>query len=326
MWRASTARCWNWWVAVGPELALAALVAEAAVGYPAALHRRLPHPVTWMGALIAVLEGLWNRPETDEAMRRLLGVVTVLLAAGLAIAVGTLLQALLSPFAWGLVPLALLATLGLAQRSLHDHVRAVDKALAAGDLPGARKAVALIVGRDTQGMDAEGVAAAAVESLAESFCDGVVAPAFWLALFGLPGLFAYKAVNTADSLIGHREPRWRAFGWAAARTDDVMNLIPARIAGLLIVAAWGRGLKVMWRDAPRHASPNAGWPEAAMAGALDRRLGGPVAYDGARTDRPTFGEGPSPRPADVGRALKVYLVACGLLWVLVALGALLWPR
>lgn len=220
----------------------------------------------------------------------------------------------------------LAATLGLAQRSLYDHVAAVARALEADDLEAARKAIGMIVGRDTADLDASGVATAAIESLAESFNDGIVAPACWLATAGLPGLFAYKAVNTADSLIGHREPRWKDFGWAAARTDDLINLAPARLAGALIAAAGGSGWKVMLRDAHRHTSPNAGWPEAAMAGALGVRLGGPVAYDGVMTHRPTFGDGPAPVASDVRRALDIYVGACGLLWGVIAVGGRAWRR
>jgi adenosylcobinamide-phosphate synthase len=256
-----------------------------------------------------------------------LGVVVVVLVAGGAAALGWAIQAALLRLPFGALAVVAVATIGLAQRSLHEHVAAVARPLAAGDLPAARAAVARIVGRDVQTLDEDGVAAAAVESLAESFNDGVVAPAFWLAVAGLPGLLAYKAVNTADSLIGHREPRWRAFGWAAARTDDAMNLIPARLAGLLVVlAGGGRGLNVMLRDARGHASPNAGWPEAAMAGALGVRLGGPAAYDGAVVARPTLGDGRAARPADVARALRIHLVACVLLWGLAVAGGFAWPR
>ncbi len=240
--------------------------------------------------------------------------------AGLAALVGAAASRLPGP-----APV-LAGTLGLAQRSLHDHVAAVARALEADDLPAARTAVGMIVGRDTAELDASGVAAAAIESLAESFNDGIVAPAFWLALAGLPGLYAYKAVNTADSLIGHKEPRWKAFGWAAARTDDVMNLVPARLAGALIAVAAGQGWRVMFRDARHHASPNAGWPEAAMAGALGVRLGGPVAYDGLTTDRPVFGQGPAPTAADLRCALDIYGRACGLLWAAVAIGGRAWRR
>lgn len=275
--------------------------------------------------MIDAAERAWNRPERSAQARRLSGVVTVAATAGLAALVGVAASRLPGP-----APV-LAATLGLAQRSLHDHVAAVARALEADDLPAARTAVGMIVGRDTAALDASGVAAAAIESLAESFNDGIVAPAFWLALAGLPGLYAYKAVNTADSLIGHREPRWKDFGWAAARTDDVMNLAPARLAGLLIAAAGGpgragAGLSVMVRDARHHASPNAGWPEAAMAGALGVRLGGPVAYDGLMTDRPIFGEGPAPTAADLRRALDIYERACGLLWAAVAIGGRAWRR
>ena len=183
-----------------------------------------------------------------------------------------------------------------------------------GDLPQARTALARLVGRDVETLDSSGVALAALESLAESFGDGVVAPAFWLAVAGLPGLYAYKAINTADSLIGHMEPRFRAFGWAAARADDLVNLIPARIAAALIVLAGRGGWRTMWRDAPKHASPNAGWPEAAMAGALIVRLGGPAAYDGVPADRPVFNEGaPAVAPKDLGRGLAIYRGACVLL-------------
>ena len=308
----------------GPAGALGGLVAEAALGYPAALHRRLPHPVVWIGAAISALERRWNQPERRPAERRVLGVVTVTLAAGGAGLAGWLLQRLCAVPPFGLVLFALLASVGLAQRSLHAHVAAVRRALDAGDLQAARRAVGLIVGRDVQALDEGQVAAAALESLAESFNDGVVAPAFWLALAGLPGLFVYKAVNTADSLIGHMEPRWRAFGWAAARTDDLMNLIPARLAGVLIALAGRGGYRMMLRDARRHASPNAGWPEAAMAGALGRRLGGPARYDGALVERPGFGDGPAPEAADLRRGLRLYLAACALLWILTAVGALAW--
>jgi adenosylcobinamide-phosphate synthase len=212
----------------------------------------------------------------------------------------------------------LIATTGLAQHSLFTHVRDVLRPLSSGDLVSARAAVAKIVGRDTSELNESGVASAALESLAESFNDGVVAPAFWLLVGGLPGLFAYKALNTADSLIGHREPRWRMFGWAAARADDLANLIPARLAGSLVAIAGRGGISVMWRDASKHASPNAGWPEAAMAGALRIRLGGPATYDGVQHERPIFGEGRAPGADDLARGLHLYVIACGMLWMLVA--------
>jgi adenosylcobinamide-phosphate synthase len=312
--------------AAPPWRVLAVLAAEAAVGYPAALHRRIPHPVVWAGALISGLERRWNRPAWSEGQRRAAGVFAMLLVAAVAAGLGLILEALIPSGGLGLAVFALAGCVGLAQRSLYQHVRAVAVPLATRDLEAARAAVSQIVGRDVAALDERGVAAAGLESLAESFNDGVVAPAFWLLVGGLPGLFAYKAVNTADSLVGHREPRWRAYGWAAARLDDLMNLIPARLAGALVALAGGGGWRVMARDAPKHASPNAGWPEAAMAGALRRRLGGPAWYDGVEIPRPAFGDGPAPDAADLERGLKVYLRACGLLWLLVLIGGLAWPR
>jgi len=311
-------------VPADPWLVLAAAGVDAAVGYPERLHRRVPHPVVWAGAAISGLERAWNRAAWPALTRRLLGVATVLIVGGAAGVLGWLIAQTPGPV--GLVLVAILGSAGLAQRSLYDHVAAVARPLAAGDLPAARTAVGMIVGRDVQGLDEAGVAAAAIESLAESFNDGVVAPVFWFVLGGLPGLFVYKAVNTADSLIGHREPRWAAFGWAAARTDDVMNLIPARLAGLLLTIAGGGGLAVMWRDAGKHASPNAGWPEAAMAGALKVRLGGPAAYEGVITERATFGHGGMPDATVLRRAIRVYMRACALLWAALVAGAVSWPR
>ena len=305
------------------RLALLALATEAALGYPERLHRRLPHPVVPVGALISRLERRWNEPSQPERMRKVRGVAAAVLVPAAAAGAGWLAaRALRGRRAAPL--LVLVATVGLAQRSLHDHVSAVLAPLAADDLPVARTAVARIVGRDTAALDASGVAAAALESLAESFNDGVVAPAVWLAAAGLPGLFAYKAINTADSLVGHREPRWRAYGWASARLDDAANLAPARLAGALIALAGPGGWKVMLRDASKHASPNAGWPEAAMAGALGVRLGGPASYDGVTMERPVFGDGPPPGAADLRRGLAIYRRACLVLWA--TMGALAWRR
>jgi adenosylcobinamide-phosphate synthase len=309
-----------------PWRALATLGLEAAVGYPAGLHRHLPHPVTWIGAALAGLERGLNRSRFNDGARRALGVLTMALIGGAAVLAGAGLQALFAGSWLGLGGFALAASPGLAQRSLYDHVAPIARALEAGDLPQARRAVGRIVGRDVDRLDTTGVAAAGLESLAESFNDGVVAPVFWLLVGGLPGLFVYKAVNTADSMIGHREPRWRAFGCAAARSDDLMNLVPARIAGLLIVLVRGRGLSVMLRDAPAHASPNAGWPEAAMAGALGLKLGGPVFYDGVPTARPSFGSGPAPAVDDLRCGLRTYVVACALIWAAITAGGLAWPR
>lgn len=308
-------------MSASPWIVLAAAALEAAIGYPEALHRRVPHPVAWIGALISRLEQMLNQAVFGEALRRVFGVMTLLTIIAVSGGVGWLITRFGG--AWAVVTVG---WLGLAQRSLWDHVRAVAKPLSAGDLGAARFAVGKIVGRDVQRLDEAGVAAAAIESLAESFNDGVVAPLFWFVVGGLPGLFVYKAVNTADSLIGHREPRWRAFGWASARADDVLNWIPARLAGGLVALAGKGGAVIMLRDARKHASPNAGWPEAAMAGALGVRLGGAAWYDGVRSERPVLGEGGAPVAADLDRALKVYLLACGIVWLMLLLGGFAWPR
>ncbi|GGE83011.1 adenosylcobinamide-phosphate synthase CbiB [Sphingomonas prati] len=295
-------------------LLLAVLIVEAAVGYP----RRWPHPVMAVGALIAAVERRWNRG--GAVRQRVGGVALLLLLIGVAVAIGVAIERL--GYGWGWVLVVAAGTTGLAQRSLHDHVRAVLVPLAAGDLPAARGAVAMIVGRDTDALDEHGVATAAIESLAESFCDGVVAPAFWLLVGGLPGLFAAKAINTADSVVGHRTPQFVWFGWASARADDGVNWVPARIAGALICLAGRGGWRTMLRDAAQHASPNGGWPEAAMAGAIRRRLGGAVRYDGVPAARAVLGDGALPGAADLARALSVYRVACLLLWIVV--GACAW--
>ncbi|MEY2882327.1 MAG: cobalamin biosynthesis protein CobD [Pseudomonadota bacterium] len=300
---------------------LAILVAESMLGYPAWLFAAIGHPVSWVGTLIAWLERLWNRG--GAVRQRAAGAALLLAIAGLAVAAGWAVTRLAGD-GWGMVAMILIATTGLAQRSLHDHVAAVLRPLLWNDLAGARTAVSAIVGRDTAALDEAGVAVAAIESLAESFCDGVVAPAFWFLVAGLPGLLVCKAINTADSMIGHRDERHGNFGWAAARADDLVMLVPARLSGVLVAIAGGGGWKAMWRDAASHASPNGGWPEAAMAGALGRQLGGPVSYSGAPAPRALLGDGPRPLTADLVRALRIYRRACLLLWLLI--GVVAWLR
>lgn len=309
-----------------PWLLLGAGLVEAMTGYPARLHAWLPHPVTWIARAIRGLEAWLNSPEQSDRGRRLGGVFTLLAVAGSAALIGLALERLLRPLSWGWAPMVVAGSLGLAGRSLYDHVVQVKDALLAGNLRAARLAVAKIVGRDVESLEPPGVASAALESLAESFNDGVVAPLVWFLVAGLPGLFAYKAVNTADSLIGHKEQPYFDFGWASARADDLMNLVPARLAGGLIAVVGAGGWRVMARDAGKHASPNSGWPEAAMAGALGVSLGGPVAYDGVMHPRPTFGDGPAPEARDLARGLRLYLRACAVLVLALAMGGFAWPR
>jgi adenosylcobinamide-phosphate synthase len=306
-------------------IALTALVLDAAIGWPAVLYRRIGHPVGRFARIIGACEARWNGAEHGDAARRLSGIATVLILLAVGGGGGWLVQTVLVRLFgnWDWVAAAILAFPALAQRSLYDHVAQVARAVASSDLAAAREAVSLIVGRDTADLDEAGITRAAIESLAESFCDGVVAPLFWLVALGLPGAWAYKAINTADSMIGHREERWRLFGWAAARTDDALNLVPARLAGALICIAAPGGWATMARDAGKHASPNAGWPEAAMAGALGLRLAGPVAYDGVPHDKAWIGNGREDAKAgDIRRALGIYGRACLALWLIA--GMLAW--
>lgn len=297
-----------------------ALGIEAAAGYPDALYRAAGHPVTWIGRLIAALERGLNRGSARR--RRIAGcaaLACLLAAVGLPALALTVLAGLAGPLP-ALLLLGLLCASLPAQRSLHQHVAAVEKALRTGGLEAGRRAVAMIVGRDPERLDEPAVCRAAIESLSENFSDGIVAPAFWIGGLGLPGGALYKAINTADSMIGHRTPRYEAFGWAAARLDDGVNLPASRLAGLLIAAsallrgADARGaLRAMARDARRHRSPNAGWPESAMAGALGLRLAGPRVYDGTLVPDAHMGDGRAEATADdIARALTLYRTACWL--------------
>ena len=306
---------------------LLALAIDAVLGWPQAIHARIGHPVTWIGALIAALDRSFNREDATDATRRGAGLCVAIAVIVLAAGVAWVCAAML-PGGWpGLILAAILAWPLVAARSMHDHVDAVARPLMAGDMPAARQAVSMIVGRDPSQLDAAGVARAATESLAENTSDGIVAPLFWGAIFGLPGIAAYKAINTLDSMIGHRTPRHEAFGWAAARIDDVANLIPARLTGFLFAAVSAQpraALMTMWRDAGHHRSPNAGWPEAAMAGALSIRLSGPRIYEGRLSQEPWLnGEAPDPSAADLKRALALYRRAMLVLAAGLALLALI---
>ncbi len=301
---------------------LVALALEAAFGWPDRLHARIGHPVGWLGRLIAGLDRRWNRDGDPPARRRLAGRITVAAGALAAILPAYLLQEALGDGALAPLLLGILAWPLVAARSLHDHVAAVARPLSRGDIAGARRAVARIVGRDPERLDRAGIARAAIESLAENASDGVVAPLFWGLVLGLPGIAAYKAINTMDSMIGHRTDRHRDFGRAAARLDDLVNLAPARLTGALfaLVSARPRAtVAAMRRDAPRHRSPNAGWPEAAMAAALGVRLSGPRSYAGGVAAEPWLNPGaPDPDAGGIDRALALYRRAMA-----VAAGAIL---
>ena len=308
-------------------LTLLALLFELVIGYPDRLVRAIGHPVTWMGAMIGALDRALNRDTATPAARRAAGTIAVLILVGTVGTIAFMLERgfLLLPF--GSVAAALLASTLLAQRSLHAHVARVATALEAAGLAAGRAAVSHIVGRDAEALDQAGVARAAIESLAENFSDGVVAPALWMVIGGLPGGAVYKAINTADSMIGFRTPRHAAFGWAAARLDDLVNLPAARLAGLLIIAAAGltKGAspagawRAVRRDARRHRSPNAGYPEAAMAGALGLMLAGPRVYGGVQVDDAMMGDGRRATDvADIRAALQLYRHADALLIGLIA--------
>lgn len=296
----------------------AALLVDAAIGWPDRLFIRIGHPVTWLGRLISALDARLNAGTPER--RRVMGVVTLLVVMLAAALPAALVQGLVFRFVganWGgMVLVGVMAWPLVAARSLHEHVAAVARPLCQGDLAGARRAVGNIVGRDVSVLDAGGVARAAMESLAENASDGVVAPLFWGVVLGLPGIAAYKAVNTLDSMIGHRTERHEAFGWASARFDDGVNLIPARLTGLLIALASPRPLRalaVMKQDGHRHRSPNAGYPEAAMAGALGVRLAGPRIYHHVVAQEPWLNAGaPDPAPADLSAALRLYAIALAL--------------
>ena len=300
-------------------LILFAMLIEAYVGEARMVFSRLRHPVAIIGGLVEALDRKLNRETRSAGDRAVRGLLVVLIIGGGAGTVGWAVAWLTinHDFGW-IVEIVLLSVL-MAQRGLFDRVRAVGVALKGGGLEQARQAVGHIVGRDPQQLDEHGVARGAIESAAENFCDAVVAPVFWYVLFGLPGLMVQKAVNTMDSMIGFTTPRHRAFGMAAARLDDALNFFPARISGVVIALAAlfvptanvGRAFKVMLSDAGKHRSLNAGWPEGAMAGALDLALGGPRSDQGRVAPDPWIGDGRArANHRDIRRALYMFTVAC----------------
>ena len=302
-------------------LLLAALLLDAVIGDPDWLWRRLPHPVVWIGKVISVFDTHLNNSHRPTVARRLGGVLmlAVLLTGGLLVGAG--IQAFAGRIHFGGALVIVIAAIFIAQNSLYRHVAAVRDELNDGGLAGGRKAVSMIVGRDPEQLDEAGVSRAAIESCAENFSDGVVAPVFWFALLGLPGLLAYKAVNTADSMIGHKNEKYADFGWASARFDDLINLPASRLSGVFIAlsaplagGSIGKSLTSIRLDAAMHRSPNAGWPEAAMAGALGIALAGPRVYPGYTVDDPYMNASgrKDARATDISRALRVLLTASGL--------------
>ncbi len=313
-------------------LAFLSLLIERLVGYPDWLFQRIGHPVTWIGSLIALLDKKWNRQDDSFLRRKAMGLAALAIFLGLSLLITLGLQSLLLALPFGLVLLALLGASLPAQKSLEQHVEAVATALERDGVTGGRKAVSMIVGRDPEKLDEAAVCRAAIESLAENFSDGIVAPSLWLGLLGLPGGAGYKAINTADSMIGHRSPRHEAFGWASARLDDLVNLPASRLTGLLFVlaacfikeASPRRALRAIFRDAHHHRSPNAGWPEAAMAGALGFALAGPRSYGGQMIEARFMGEGGRRdlNAADIRRAIRLARIADAMLIALFGLLAL----
>lgn len=314
-------------------LLLAAIGLDRIIGDPPWLWQRMPHPVVLFGKAIDLFEARLNRTTFTAEGRRLNGVITILVLLGASVVVGQILSSLFHHL--GLVGLLLeivIVAVFLAQKSLGDHVQAVADGLLRDGLDGGRRAVAMIVGRDPKTLDEAGVSRAAIESLSENFADGVVAPALWYAIAGLPGLLAYKMLNTADSMIGHKNDRFLDFGWASARLDDLANWPAARLSAGFIAAAAAlalgpaagrRSLSAALRDSGLHRSPNSGWPEAAMAGALDLQLAGPRVYGGVRVSEPMMHAAgrDDAGPGDILGGIRVFYVAC---MVMAALVAALW--
>jgi adenosylcobinamide-phosphate synthase len=305
---------------------LLALALDALAGDPDWLYRRLPHPVVAIGRAVSFLEARWLDPASSAPAQRRRGLAASLIVIAASAAAGLALQILCLRLPHGWLALPLLMSTALAFRGLHQHVAAVAAGLERS-LADGRETVGQIVGRDPESLDSPAVARAAIESTAENFADGVVAPLVWGLLLGLPGMLAYKAINTLDSMIGHRSARYLNFGRFAARLDDLVNRLPARLAALLLLAAAltlrdatpAEGWRVLWRDAQHHRSPNAGWPEAAIAGCLGLRLAGPRHYGGEPVDDAWMGAGrAAASPADIHRALRLLAAATLLLALLLA--------
>lgn len=310
---------------------LLALLFDAIIGDPRAIYGRVPHPASMLGWAIEFLDRLCNRVSLSASLRRFLGAVAMVSLLIVSWTIGHWITEIVLGLPYGWIVLAFILSILLAQKSLYQHVAAVASGLSESGLPGGRMAVAHIVGRDIETMDKAGVCRSAIESLAENLSDGVVAPVFWGALFGLPGLLSYKMLNTADSMIGHRTEMYKEFGWAAARLDDIANFLPARLTAFLIIlaailvsaGAMVQSIRAVIRDARKHNSFNAGYPEAAMAGALGLRLAGPRLYGGVESGSAWMGDGREELTVDdIRAALRVYISAL-LLQALILAGLFL---
>lgn len=310
---------------------LAAIGLDRIVGDPPWLWQRVPHPVVIFGKGIDLFEKRLNTVAFTPEGRRLNGVFTIVALLALTILVGMLLSMIFHHLGFlGLILEIVVVAVFLAQKSLGDHVQAVADGLLRNGLEGGRQAVAMIVGRDPKTLDEAGVSRAAIESLSENFADGVVAPVFWYLIAGLPGILAYKMLNTADSMIGHKNERFLQFGWASARLDDLANWPAARLsAGFIAVAALlrlgagagRRSLSAALRDSGLHRSPNSGWPEAAMAGALALQLAGPRVYGGIRVSEPMMHAAgrADAGPRDILSGIRVFYTACSVMAAFVVL-------
>jgi adenosylcobinamide-phosphate synthase len=311
-----------------------ALGIEATFGYPDWLYQRIGHPVSWIGRLVSILERQLNDDRESPATRRSKGVIAVVILILVPGFAAWAIEHVFERVPFGVFLIAVIASTLIASGSLYTHVEAVARALDQFGLEQAREAVGRIVGRNPQTLDAHGVARAAIESLAENASDGIVAPVFWFAIFGLPGIVVYKAINTADSMIGHRTPRHEAFGWAAARLDDFVNLPASRLTAILIAFASAvtpgtsaaNALEAVSRDASKHRSPNAGWPESAIAGALGLKLNGPKTYGAIRVEDAYMGDGRRDATADdIRAALRLTTTAWAIMVGSLLLIAIIWP-
>lgn len=308
-----------------------AIILDMLFGDPDWLWRRTPHPVVYFGHMIIFFEKWLNDPDLDGNIKKIFGIFNCILLVGFAALLGLLIQSLLvGSGVWGFAIEAIIVAIFIAQKSMADHIKRVLDPLLLGDVQSARHAVSMIVGRDPNHLDEAGISRASVESLAENFSDGTVAPIFWYAFLGLPGILAYKMLNTLDSMIGHRTKKYKHFGWASALLDDLANWIPARLSALLIAAgafivrgpqAAAHAVKIAFSDASLHRSPNAGWPEGAMSGALDVALAGPRQYATYRVDDPFINSGgrQTMDAEDIKVALKIFWWACMAELLLIAI-------